>query len=101
MWWTPSESMTVPSAKICRNMPNWLPSLERPRANFVKTGSAVVTAGLTRGLGATRGAGPSATGGVVTTPGGNPLKFETIGAGVSGEVPAGGTVPFAEPVERP
>ena len=30
--------MTVPSAKTCRNMPNWLPSLERPSASRVRSG---------------------------------------------------------------
>ena len=58
IWWTPSESMTVPSAKTWRNMPNWLPSLERPSASRVRTGSADVTAELTcAGLG--RDAAPS------------------------------------------
>ena len=45
-----------------------------------------MTAGLTRGLGAKRCAGPiGATGGVVTGAWGNPSKFEIIGAGASGE----------------
>ena len=59
-WCTPSESMTVPSAKIWRNIPNWLPSLERPRASRVKSGSAAGDRGLTRGLGESRCAGPAA-----------------------------------------
>src|SRR5208282_327741 len=49
--WTPSESITVPSVKTCSNMPNWLPSFDRPKAMRVKSGSAVVTAVLTRGRG--------------------------------------------------
>src|SRR5271166_2839848 len=53
--WTPSESITVPSVKTCSNMPNWLPSFDRPRATRVKSGSAVVTALLTRGRGLRRG----------------------------------------------
>ncbi len=48
-----------------------------------------MTAGLTRGLGASRCDGPSATGGVVTGVWGNPSKFEIIGAGASGEARRG------------
>ena len=60
-----------------------------------------MTAGLTRGLGARRCAGPSATGGVATGVWGNPLKFEIIGAGASGEAVAGGTALPVAPGSRP
>src|SRR5271166_6282438 len=53
--WTPSESITVPSVKTCSNMPNWLPSFDRPKAIRVTSGSAVVTALLKRGRGVSRG----------------------------------------------
>jgi hypothetical protein len=41
-------------------MPNWLPSLERPRAMRVMTGSAFVTAEPTRDFGVMCWAGPDA-----------------------------------------
>ena len=40
--------ITVPSANTWRNMPNWLPSFDRPSVMRVTSGSASVAARLTR-----------------------------------------------------
>src|SRR4051794_22138599 len=53
----PSLSSTVPSAKTWRNMPNWVPSSERPSETRVTSGSDSVAALLTRGRGTIRGDG--------------------------------------------
>src|SRR5438067_13834303 len=84
----------VPSAKTWRNMPNALPSLERPRASRVRTGSADVIAGLTRGLGVTRGAGP-----VLADKGGVSGSPPKVGSGARAVVAEaqGGTDPAGAP----
>src|SRR5258707_3988688 len=63
-WWTPSVSMTVPSAKTWRNMPNWWPSSERLSVTRVTIGSDSVNGRDTRGRGMIRGVavGPEVAG---------------------------------------
>jgi len=46
----PFPSMTVPSAKIWRSIPNWVPLSDRPSEIRVTSGSASVTGLFTRGL---------------------------------------------------
>src|SRR5690349_1284389 len=90
--------MTVPSAKTWRDMPKLLPSFERPSANRVSTGSAVVTAELTRGRGVSRSAGPPLADRAGVS--GNPPKEDTGADDPTEEPPGGRALPY-DPTEEP
>src|SRR6516162_8869822 len=80
-------------------MPKLLPSVDRPSANRVRTGSALVTAVLTRGLGVSRSAGP--LGAVTAGDSGNPPK---VGRGADEPIeppPGGRELPCDDPIEDP
>lgn len=77
-------------------MPKVLPSFDLPRANRVRSGSAVVTACETRDRGVSRSAGPDDDAGGVS---GRPLKLLSGAGGVGdggvgcpAELPPGGSV---------